>query len=71
MSAEYYVIPQLEHYESMIELFIIKAYMDELEAFVHNMPFKPTVPVLKKVINTYKEHGHSGLEEWVVERLNE
>ncbi|KAF6134240.1 hypothetical protein GIB67_010039 [Kingdonia uniflora] len=71
MSAEYYVIPRLEHYESMIELFSRKACMDELETFVHNMPFEPTVPVLKRVINACKEHRHSGMEEWAVERLNE
>ncbi|KAF6155683.1 hypothetical protein GIB67_007120, partial [Kingdonia uniflora] len=58
MSVEYCIIPQLENYESMIEFFSRKACMDDLEAFVPNMPFEPTVPVLKRVINAYKKHGH-------------
>ncbi|KAF6135719.1 hypothetical protein GIB67_021335 [Kingdonia uniflora] len=60
MSAEYCIIPRLEQYESMIELFSRKACLDEMEAFVHNMLFEPTVPVLKRVINVCKEQGIQG-----------
>ncbi|KAF8377092.1 hypothetical protein HHK36_030465 [Tetracentron sinense] len=71
MSNEYCIIPRLEHYECMIELFARYGFMDELEDFIQNIPFDPTVPMLTRIFDACREHGHSSLGEWTAQRLNE
>ncbi|XP_022993859.1 pentatricopeptide repeat-containing protein At3g26540 [Cucurbita maxima] len=71
MSDKFCIIPRLEHYECMIELYGRHGNMDELEKFIINMPFDPTVPMLEKVLDACRKHGHSRLGEWVAIRLNE
>ncbi|KAM5569501.1 pentatricopeptide repeat-containing protein [Rosa sericea] len=70
MSNEYGIIPRLEHYECMIELYSQCGYMDELESFVRNMPFDPTVPMLTTVVDACKRHGCLRFGQWAVQRLN-
>ena len=70
MSNEYCVMPRLEHYECMIELYNRYGHIDELEKFVKRMPFEPTVPMLTKVFDACRIHGHLRLGEWAAERLN-
>ncbi|KAF2286565.1 hypothetical protein GH714_017695 [Hevea brasiliensis] len=71
MSNEYCIIPRLEHYEFMIELFIRYRCMNELEDFVKGMPFDPTASILARVFDACKEHGWSRLGKWAAEHLNE
>ncbi|KAK9933220.1 hypothetical protein M0R45_020423 [Rubus argutus] len=70
MSNDHGIIPRLEHYECMIELYSHCGYMDELENFVRNMPFDPTVPMLTRVVDACKRHGCLRFEKWAVQRLN-
>ncbi|KAK4853777.1 hypothetical protein QYF36_014420 [Acer negundo] len=51
MSNKYCIIPQLEHYECMIELYSRYGCMEELENFVKRMPVDPTVPMLRKIFD--------------------
>lgn len=71
MSNKYCIIPRLEHYESMIELYGRHGFMDELEDFIKRMPFEPTVAMLTRVFNACSEHGHSRLGKWAAEQLIE
>ncbi|KAJ9675093.1 hypothetical protein PVL29_024156 [Vitis rotundifolia] len=71
MSNKYCIIPRLEHYGSMIELYGRHGFMDELEDFIKRMPFEPTVAMLTRVFNACSEHGHSRLGKWAAEQLNE
>ncbi len=70
MSNEYCVMPRLEHYDCMIELYNRYGHIDELEKFVKWMPFEPTVPMLTKVFDACRIHGHLRLGEWAAEQLN-
>ncbi|KAK6938341.1 Pentatricopeptide repeat [Dillenia turbinata] len=70
MSSKYHVIPRLEHYDFIIELYIRNGCIDALENFVKAMPFEPTVPMLTRVFNACREHGHTRLGKWSAERLN-
>lgn len=70
MSNDYGIIPRLEHYECMIELYSHCGYMDELENFVRNMPFDPTVPMLTRVVDACKRHGCLRFGRWAVQQLN-
>ncbi|KAJ4841679.1 hypothetical protein Tsubulata_002075 [Turnera subulata] len=51
MSNEYCIIPRLEHYECMIELFSRNGCMNELKKFVTGMPFDPTAPMLTRILS--------------------
>jgi pentatricopeptide repeat protein len=71
MSNEYCVMPRLEHYECMIELYSRSGHMDELENFVKSMAFEPTVPMLTRVFHACRKYGYLRLGEWAAERLSE
>lgn len=70
MSTRYCVIPRLEHYECMIELYGRYGFMDELGDFVKTMPFDPTVPMLTRVFDACREHRHLKLGDWAANQLN-
>ncbi|CAK9153992.1 unnamed protein product [Ilex paraguariensis] len=71
MSQQYCIIPRLEHYESMIELYSRYGFMDELKDFVKKMPFELTAPMLTRVFDACREHRCSRLGKWAADRLNE
>ncbi|KAF7844917.1 pentatricopeptide repeat-containing protein [Senna tora] len=71
MMNEYSVLPQLEHYNCMIELYSRNGYMDELENFVKTMPIEPTISMLNIALDACKKHEYSKLGEWIMEKINE
>ncbi|WOH02427.1 hypothetical protein DCAR_0521816 [Daucus carota subsp. sativus] len=71
MSNKFFITPHLEDYESMIELYGRNGFMADLENFVKNMPFDPTVPMLSKVLNFCREHEHLSFGKWAANRLND
>lgn len=71
ISMKYGIIPRIEHYDLMIELYSRYEQMDELENFVKTMPFEPTVAMLTRVFDASKKHGHLRIGKWDAERLNE
>ncbi|KAL4596040.1 hypothetical protein ACB092_12G135200, partial [Castanea dentata] len=70
MSNKYCVMPRLEHYGCMIELYSRYGHINELEEFI-KIPFEPTVPMLTKVFDICRKYGCLRLGEWAAERLNE
>ncbi|CAN4121143.1 unnamed protein product [Withania somnifera] len=70
LSHDYFIIPQLEHYESMINLYGLHGFFDELEDFVKKMPFQPTAPMLTRVFDSSKEYNNTRLGKWAVRHLN-
>ncbi|XP_073145145.1 pentatricopeptide repeat-containing protein At3g26540 isoform X2 [Henckelia pumila] len=71
MSEKYCLTPQLEHYDAVIELYGQYGYMDELELFMNDMPFKPTALILTKVFDFSRKHKCASLGEWASSHLNE
>ncbi|KAF4389413.1 hypothetical protein G4B88_006472 [Cannabis sativa] len=71
MSTNYGIIPRLEHYEIMIELFSRSNQMDELDVFVKEMPFEPTIPMLTRVLDACRKHGCMRLGNWAAKQLAE
>ena len=71
MSNKYCIIPRLEHYEYMIELYSRYGCMKELENFVKRMPVDPTVPMLRKIFDGCRKHGYVQLGEWADKQINE
>ncbi|KAJ4700835.1 putative Pentatricopeptide repeat-containing protein [Melia azedarach] len=70
MSNEYGIIPQLEHYVCMIELYCQNGCMEELENFVKRIPFDPTVSLLTKIFRFCRKQGHTKLGEWAAKKLS-
>ncbi|KAK3426285.1 hypothetical protein EUGRSUZ_F02768 [Eucalyptus grandis] len=71
MTNVYGVIPRLEHYEQMIELYSRAGRMRELKKFVKTMPFEPTVSMLKRIHGACQKHGFPKLGEWASRLLAE
>ncbi|KAM7253242.1 hypothetical protein ACFE04_025860 [Oxalis oulophora] len=71
MSDEYYVMPRLEHYECMIELYCRHGCMDELDRFITKMSFDPTVSMLRRIFDACSLNGYEKLGRWAAERLTE
>nr|XP_043633080.1 pentatricopeptide repeat-containing protein At3g26540 [Erigeron canadensis] len=70
MISDYCVIPRLEHYESMIELYGRYGFMGELENFVKQMPFEPTASMLVRVFDACVEYKRGRFGKWAAEQLN-
>ncbi|KAJ1380309.1 Tetratricopeptide-like helical domain superfamily [Sesbania bispinosa] len=71
MSNEYCVLPRLEHYDCMIELYSRHGYMDELENFMKTMTIEPTIPMLKRVLDACQKIECPRLGEWITEKIDE
>ncbi|PWA84465.1 Pentatricopeptide repeat-containing protein [Artemisia annua] len=56
MTSEYCVIPRLEHYELIIELYSRYGFMGELKNFVKQMPFDPTASMLIRIFDACHEY---------------
>ncbi|KAL2341848.1 hypothetical protein Fmac_009788 [Flemingia macrophylla] len=50
MRSEYHVLPWMEHYDCMIELYSGHGCMDELENFMRTMTIEPTLAMLNRVL---------------------
>ncbi|MED6133145.1 hypothetical protein PIB30_025780 [Stylosanthes scabra] len=71
MSSEYCVLPRLEHYDFMIELYCRHGYMDELENFLKTMPIDPTISMLERAFEASQKNKCSTLGEWITHKLND
>ncbi|XVE60219.1 hypothetical protein DITRI_Ditri05aG0110400 [Diplodiscus trichospermus] len=71
MSNDYSIIPRMEHYECMIELYTRCGCIEELEKFIMSMPFQPNVAMLTRVFNACKKYGAVRFGEWVAEQHNQ
>lgn len=70
MTDKYCIVPRLEHYQSMIELYGRNGYIDELEDFIKKMPFEPTDAMLIRIFELCQEQRHLKLGEWAADQLN-
>ncbi|KAJ1271081.1 hypothetical protein BS78_06G101800 [Paspalum vaginatum] len=71
MTDEYSIIPRVEHYECMIELFGKHGHMVELEDFVDHMPFEPTTAMWLRIFDCCREYRNRKLGERAAQRIND
>ncbi|KAG2278846.1 hypothetical protein Bca52824_061401 [Brassica carinata] len=71
MSNRYFVLPQVEHYDCMVELYCKYGCLRQLEEFLLLMPFDPPVQMLTRINDASKKYGWRKLGEWAAERLHE
>ncbi|RHN69517.1 putative pentatricopeptide [Medicago truncatula] len=71
MSNEYGVLPWLEHYGCMIELYSRHGYMDELESFMKTMTIEPTLPMLERALDACQKNDSPILGKWIAKKIHE
>ncbi|KAL3840060.1 hypothetical protein ACJIZ3_024651 [Penstemon smallii] len=71
MSDKYGLVPSVEHYVSMVELYGQYGFMEELEYFLKNIPIGPTVPILTKVFDFSRQYKWVKLGQWAEDQLNQ
>ncbi|KAK4263322.1 hypothetical protein QN277_028752 [Acacia crassicarpa] len=71
MSNDFCILPRLEHYNCMIELYSRHGCMDELENFLKTMPMEPSISMLTIALDACKKHGYSRLEEWIMDQITD
>ncbi|KAF4363054.1 hypothetical protein F8388_013418 [Cannabis sativa] len=69
MSADFGVVPVMEHYGCIVDLLGKAGFLREATMFVKNMPFEPDASVLGALFGAYAIHGISELENDVQKRL--
>ncbi|XP_047165881.1 pentatricopeptide repeat-containing protein At3g26540 [Vigna umbellata] len=70
LSSKYNVLPRLEHYNCMIELYSRHGSMHELENFMRTMTIEPTLPMLERVLDACQKNEWSRLGECITEKIN-
>lgn len=71
MSEDYGIMPRMEHYECMIELFSKHGCIVELEEFVEKMPLEPTVAMWLRIFDSCREYGNTRLGKKAEKYINE
>ncbi|PKA57135.1 Pentatricopeptide repeat-containing protein [Apostasia shenzhenica] len=70
MVSEYGVMPRLEHYQCMIEQLCKHGFLVELEEFIEQMPFEPTIPMWTKIYEYCTRHRYERLGEVASSRIS-
>ncbi|KAL9313680.1 hypothetical protein ACSQ67_019132 [Phaseolus vulgaris] len=70
LSSKYHVLPRLEHYNCMIELYIRHGSLHELDNFMRTMTIEPTLPMLERVLDACQKNEWARLGEWITEKIN-
>ncbi|PIA54740.1 hypothetical protein AQUCO_00900962v1 [Aquilegia coerulea] len=71
MHQEFDIVPRLEHYGCMVDLFGRAGHLDEAYAFIQAMPLVPHTGVWGALLNACKIHGNVELAECATKHLIE
>ncbi|KAL0886080.1 hypothetical protein Bca101_010063 [Brassica carinata] len=71
MSKDYGIIPTMEDYASVVEMFALPGLLDEALEFVERMPMEPNVDVWETLMNLSRVHGDLELGDRCAEIVEE
>lgn len=71
MSTKYLILPQVEHYDCMVELYCKYGCLHQLEEFLLLMPFDPTIQMLTRIHDACKSYRWEKLGAWAAKRIHE
>ncbi|KAL0717848.1 hypothetical protein Bca4012_067170 [Brassica carinata] len=71
MSTKYFILPQVEHYDCMVELYCKYGCLHQLEEFLLLMPFDPPIQMLTRIYDACQKYGWRKLGAWSAKRLHE
>ncbi|KAF8100909.1 hypothetical protein N665_0214s0068 [Sinapis alba] len=71
MSTKYFILPQVEHYDCMVELYCKYGCLHQLEEFLLLMPFDPPIQMLTRICDACQTYGWQKLGAWAAKRLHQ
>ncbi|KAJ0978084.1 hypothetical protein J5N97_013558 [Dioscorea zingiberensis] len=69
MEQEYRIIPRMEHYACMVDLLSRSGKLDEAEAFIKSMPFKPDVSIWGALLSACRTTSDNHIAERISKRI--
>eukprot|EP01018_Ginkgo_biloba_P024045 Gb_25029 [translate_table: standard] len=71
MTKYYHITPVMEHYCCMVDLLGRAGRLDEVQAFIHNIPIKPSAAMWGSLLGACRIHANVELAEYAAEHLFE
>ncbi|KAJ0087017.1 hypothetical protein Patl1_09216 [Pistacia atlantica] len=71
ITEDYQIIPMLEHYSAMVDLYGRSGMLGEAMEFIEDMPIKPDSSIWEALLTACRIHGNIDLAVYAVERLLE
>uniref|UniRef100_A0A0R0LFR6 Pentatricopeptide repeat-containing protein n=1 Tax=Glycine max TaxID=3847 RepID=A0A0R0LFR6_SOYBN len=65
------IVPRLEHYACMVDLFGRAGLLNKAKEFITGMPYKPTSAMWATLIGACRIHGNTVMGEWAAGKLLE
>ncbi|XP_039135807.1 pentatricopeptide repeat-containing protein At3g03580 [Dioscorea cayenensis subsp. rotundata] len=70
MEQDYMIIPRMEHYACMVDLFSRSGKLDEAEVFIKSMPFEPDVTIWGALLSACRTTGENQIAERVSKQIS-
>lgn len=67
----YSIVPQLDHYACMVDLYGRAGQMDEAKDLIHKMPMKPDSVIWSALLGSCRKHGDTNLAKLAADKLRE
>ncbi|XP_010429556.1 PREDICTED: pentatricopeptide repeat-containing protein At2g25580 [Camelina sativa] len=67
MSRDYGIVPSIEDYVSLVEMYALPGFLEEAVEFVEKMPMEPNVDVWETLMNLSRVHGNLELGDQCAE----
>ncbi|XP_010909472.2 pentatricopeptide repeat-containing protein At3g16610-like [Elaeis guineensis] len=71
MIEDYGILPEMEHYSCMVDLYSRSGYLDEAWEFIRKMPVKPDIDVLGSLLGACRVYKRLDLAELVSKQIFE
>ncbi|TQD86045.1 hypothetical protein C1H46_028384 [Malus baccata] len=71
MSKDYGIVPNMDHYVSVVDMLGSTGYLDEALEFIEKMPLEPNVDVWKTLMNHCRVHGQLELGDRCAELIEQ
>ncbi|XP_022131416.1 pentatricopeptide repeat-containing protein At4g21065-like [Momordica charantia] len=69
MTKKYKLVPKIEHYGCMVDMFCRTGLVKEALEFVHSMPIEPNAVILRTLVSACRGHGEFQLGEKITKQL--
>ncbi|RDX65144.1 Pentatricopeptide repeat-containing protein, partial [Mucuna pruriens] len=71
MSDVHGIVPQLDHYSCMVDLYGRAGKIFEAEELIHKMPMKPDSVIWSSLLGSCRKHGETRLAKLAADKFNE
>lgn len=71
MSTLYGIVPAVEHFSCMVDLFGRAGLLNKAKKVITSMPYRPTTAMWATLVGACRIHGNSEIGEWAAEKLLE